>query len=286
MGWFEKIINVTSTTAGLDLVRSILLIMSLIILRYFILRILNRASPNLSLEDKRRWAISLRNTVIFCSLFGLILIWARELQSFALSIVAFAAALVLATKEIIMCISGGFLRAASNSYTLGDHIQVNTNQGRVIDINLFTTTLVELGPDHLSHRMTGKIIKFPNSLLLSFPVIKDNDLNGFILCTFTIPVPYHVDPVKAEHVILAATNKYALPYLDEARGSINIQEIEKMLDTPSLEPRISMTPVDDKQYKFVIRIAIPKTQRNRIEQEIYRIFLIECYGQSTPNESF
>ncbi len=285
MDWLGKLSTFLSSTAGISLAHSIILIVILVVLRSFILQIIIKMYPDIKVEDRRRWSVSLRNTVIFCTLFGLVLIWARELQSFALSIVAFAAALVLATKELIMCFSGSLFRATSQSYSIGDVIEVGPYQGRVVDINMFTTTLAELGPAGMSHRMTGKIIKLPNSLLLLYPVIRDNDLGSFILATILIPVPYSVDPVKAERVVIVATNKYTRPYIKEAEASINVQEIEKLLDTPSVEPRITIVPIDDKHYKFVIRVTIPKEQRNRIEQEIYRDFMLNCHGQSEPEES-
>ncbi len=43
------------------------------------------------------------NTMVFVLLVGLVVIWAHELQAFGLSLVALAAALVLATKELILC---------------------------------------------------------------------------------------------------------------------------------------------------------------------------------------
>lgn len=286
MGWFEKFSFFLASDMGSSIIRSLLLVAILIFFRSFLLRVLIKFYPQTKLEERRRWTVTSRNTVVFISLVGLVLIWASELQSFALSIVAFAAALVLATKELIMCVSGGVLRATTQSYTLGDVIEVGTCQGRVVDINLFSTTLVELGPHGLSHRMTGKLIKMPNSMLLSYPVVKDNELGmHYILDTIIIPVPYAVDPVMAERVVIDATEKYIRPYSKEAETCINIEDLEKLLDTPSIEPRITIVPIDDKQYKFVIRAAMPKDQRNRIEQEIYRDFLFACYGQTEPEES-
>lgn len=286
MNWVEKLSVFLSGDPGASLLRSLVMVVILVVFRSFLLRALLKFYPDTKLEERRRWSVTSRNTVVFISLVGLVLIWASELQSFALSIVAFAAALVLATKELIMCVSGGILRATTQSYTLGDVIEVGSYQGRVVDINLFSTTLVELGPHGLSHRMTGKLIKMPNSFLLSFAVIRDNELGmEYILDTIIVPVPYIVDPVKAERVIIEATEKYIRPYSKEAESCIDIQELEKLLDTPSIEPRITIVPVDDKQYKFVIRAAMPKGQRNRIEQEIYRDFLFACYGQSEPEAS-
>ncbi|HEY6289286.1 MAG TPA: hypothetical protein VIW48_07555 [Nitrospiraceae bacterium] len=45
-------------------------------------------NPTLSIEAKRRWAASVRNTLVFVLLVGLVVIWAHELQAFAVPLVA------------------------------------------------------------------------------------------------------------------------------------------------------------------------------------------------------
>jgi hypothetical protein len=93
----------------LDGLKSLILLVSLVITRALIVRWIFR-NPNLSIESKRRWVVTTRNSIVFAFVVGLVVIWAHELQAFAVSIVALAAALVLATKELILCWSGAALR--------------------------------------------------------------------------------------------------------------------------------------------------------------------------------
>jgi len=56
-------------------------------------------------------------------------------------------------------------------YRVGDRIKIGTATGDVIDVNYLDTTLWELGGDYLStDHPSGRIIKFPNSSVLSTPV--------------------------------------------------------------------------------------------------------------------
>jgi small-conductance mechanosensitive channel len=56
-------------------------------------------------------------------------------------------------------------------YRVGDRIQIGTATGDVIDVNYLDTTLWEFGGDCLStEHPSGRIIKFPNSNVLSTPV--------------------------------------------------------------------------------------------------------------------
>ncbi|HJT29234.1 MAG TPA: mechanosensitive ion channel family protein [Pyrinomonadaceae bacterium] len=56
-------------------------------------------------------------------------------------------------------------------YRVGDRIRIGTATGDVIDVNYLDTTLWEFGGDFLStEHPSGRIIKFPNSTVLSSPV--------------------------------------------------------------------------------------------------------------------
>ena len=56
-------------------------------------------------------------------------------------------------------------------YRVGDRIKIGTATGDVIDVNYLDTTLWEFGGEYLStEHPSGRIIKFPNSNVLSTPV--------------------------------------------------------------------------------------------------------------------
>lgn len=56
-------------------------------------------------------------------------------------------------------------------YRVGDRIKIGTATGDVIEVNYLDTTLWEFGGDYLStEHPSGRIIKFPNSTVLSSPV--------------------------------------------------------------------------------------------------------------------
>ncbi len=56
-------------------------------------------------------------------------------------------------------------------YHVGDRIQVDTFKGDVVEISYFDTTLWEFGGDYLTSDIhSGRLIRFPNSLILQAPV--------------------------------------------------------------------------------------------------------------------
>src|SRR5690606_4205598 len=109
-------------------------------------------------------------------------------KNFAFSIAAVTLALVIATKELILCFSGAMLRAGTGAFTIGDWIEVGANRGEVIDFNLFSTTLQELDRPPNDYSFTGKVIVIPNSLFLSEPIKNLNFSKRYAFHRFNIAI--------------------------------------------------------------------------------------------------
>lgn len=261
-----------------DFIRSLALVLLLVVVRSTVMRAIS-ANPNVPVEARRRWSINLRNGLVILGLIGMVTIWAKELETIALSMVAFAAALVVATKELIMCVGGSAIRTMSNSFDLGDHIEIANLRGRVVDINLFSTTLMEIGPRHDTHQLTGRAVSFPNSLLLGHPVVRENYMGDYVVHVTTVAVPYTVAPAKAERLLKVAAEQACAPHVQAARKHMELTAERQLVDTPSVEPRIAVFPVDDKRYNLILRVAIPAKERHRVEQAILHQFMNDCFPE-------
>lgn len=83
-------------THGRELIFSVLLVVTVLLLRAMAARALLRYEKASS-EVRRRWVAVVRNLSIAIVLFGLLSIWAEELRTLAVSLIAFAVAAVIAT---------------------------------------------------------------------------------------------------------------------------------------------------------------------------------------------
>lgn len=120
--------NLTVSGSLLNLlVSTAVLIITVIIFRLLITRYIRKSVT--STELRRRWLVQSRNGLVLLLLMGLVFIWGEELRTLALSLVAIAIALVVATKELILCITGSLLKAVSSSFDLGDRIQIKDFRG-------------------------------------------------------------------------------------------------------------------------------------------------------------
>ncbi|MEK6783896.1 MAG: hypothetical protein AABY61_00260 [Nitrospirota bacterium] len=272
--WFSIDSSVT-----LDGLKSLILLLSLIIVRTLAVRWI-AGNQTLSMESKRRWVVTTRNSVVFAFLIGLVIIWAHELQAFAVSLVALAAAMVLATKELILCWSGAALRVGGKVYAVGDRIQIAGYRGVVLDHDVFATKLLEIGPGQSAHLYTGRVTFFPNSLLFTNALVKENPEQDYGLYTLTVPVKHDEDWQRAEQTLLEAAKLECAPFMDEAARQMKLLEQANLLEAPSPEPRITIQVPEFGKIHFILRFPAPDRGRSRIEQAILRRYLI---GTTTAN---
>jgi len=258
----------------LDGLKSLILLVSVVLIRTLIARGVSR-NQALSMEDKRRWVVTTRNSMVFVILIGFVVIWAHELEAFAVSIVALAAALVLATKELILCLSGAALRVGGKVYGVGDRIQIAGHRGVVLDHNMFATKLLEIGPGQSSHLYTGRVTVFPNSFLFTNALVKENPGQEYGLYTVTVPLRSEGEWQRAEPALLAAAKAECGPFMEEAARQMKLLEQANLLEAPSPEPRITIQLPEPGVIQLVLRFPAPDRGRSRVEQAILRRYLTE-----------
>lgn len=272
LNWLHNLPNVWLW----DIIRSLILVLALVLLYHMINRIVSNQSK-LHIEAQRRWMVGVRNLLLVLGLSLLATIWAQQITAVAVSMVAIAAAVAISGKEVIMCLLGSLYRSIMRSYSIGDFIEVNKLRGRVVDINFFGTTLLEIGPGHHSHFLTGQELSFPNSILLTQPVIKEEFSARFTVHVIHVPIALTHNILEAEAVLLAAAQEVCAPYLADAEKFMqNFQKIN-MVDSPSVKARTSIHLVDDEQALITVRIGIPSGQRHRIEQQVLHLFVARFF---------
>lgn len=242
------------------------LVVILVVLRAITARYIRKHVA--STELRRRWLVQSRNALILLLMLGLVLIWADELRTLALSIVAIAVAFVVATKELILCLTGSILKTGSRSFNIGDRIQVKDFRGDVIDQNLLATTILEVGPGKITHQRTGRMTTIPNAIFLSEPVINESFTNDYVLHVFTVPFKMQDDWRSAQKLLLESANRHCEPYIEEVRRYMKSVSEDRGLEVPSVDPRVTIQMPVAGEIHLIIRIPTRSGQRGFIEQAI------------------
>ncbi len=266
----EMVIDFFRTPRALgSLASTLILFASVLLFRVVVLNAIRRSKSQP--EGKRKLVIQIKNATLIILIFGLVIIWASELRNFALSLVAIAAALAIATKEIILCFMGGIYKDSIRAFEIGDRIQVGLYRGDVLDHDLLSTRLYEIGPGDGMHQFTGKIVTVPNALFLSNS-IRNEAKAPFDLHTFVVPIAAGLHWKDLEEKLYAACHKECDSYLKEAKQYMRRVQEREGIDVPDLDPRISIHMTSSTEWQLIVRIPVQGLRKSRIEQAILRDF--------------
>jgi small-conductance mechanosensitive channel len=263
---------------------SVAVVFGALVLRWMLLKGVAQM-PIKSQELRRRWILTVRNLTLLLIAVGIVLIWAEQLRTLAISLVAVIVAVVLSTKELILCLTGSFLKASSGAFSIGDRIEVNHIRGDVIDQTLLSTTLMEVGPGEATHQHTGRVLVIPNALFLSSPVINENYTGEYGVHSFCVPIKRDEDFLLHEQALIEAAADVCGPYMAKARASMDYLTRTEGLDAPAVEPRITINFPKPDEVNLVVRVAAPVQRKGRIEQQIVRKYLLTVRDVAAASKS-
>lgn len=157
-------------------------------------------------------------------------------------------------------------------YRVGDRIKIGAATGDVLDVNYLDTTLWEFGGDYLStEHPSGRIIKFPNSTVLSAPVYN-----------YTWPLfPYIWNEIKfhvaynADLEFIAATMKEVA---EQEVGEAMMKQVavfrEILAQTPVNHLEVQERPVvlfrvsDNRWLEAIVRYLVHPKEAGRVKSRL------------------
>lgn len=260
-----------------SIITSLIFIMIVGVIRTFLIRYVRKDSEILG-KEQRRWIIRVKNTASVIILFGLIMIWAPQLHTFAISIAAFAVALVVATKEMILCLTGAIMRATSQPFKVGEWVSVDGVTGEVIDLDAFSFRLQEVDTEGKTYQFTGRTIMIPNSKLFTTNVVNANFYKAYIFEDVRVAVQYaDIDPAALIKAMQDITNKYFEPYKKDAATFNKKIRRHAGVDIGSAEPTYDLTTSELGHFQLHVRLFLPTNVAANLGSEITREFLAQVY---------
>jgi small-conductance mechanosensitive channel len=260
-----------------SIITSLLLIVTIVVTRGFLIRRVRKDDEILG-KDQRRWIIRIKNTSAILIIIGLILIWAPQLHTFAISIAAFAVALVIATKEMILCLTGAIMRATSQPFKVGEWVTVDNVTGEVIDLDAFAFRLQEVDMEGKTYQFTGRTITVPNSALFTSKIVNANFFKTYIFEDVRVAVQYtDIDPAEALKALQKIVEKNFEPLRKDALLFNKKIRRRAAIDVGSAEPVYDLTTSELGHYQFHVRLFVPTAMASNIGSEISRDFLSQIY---------
>ncbi len=245
------------------------LLLSILLLRGLLIRRVRRSRVILDAADRRAISTVHVAAVSACTV-AVIVLWLPQIQHFILSITAIAVALVIATKELLLCLTGAILIRTSRAFTIGDWIMVGTRFGEVIERNFMSTSLQEI--ESRSFTYTGRTVIVPNSLFLSNSVINQNFLRRYQFHSFSITIEPDAFPIDAEEKLQQRIESLTLHFNDTAQRYNKMLEQRTGIDIPDATPSLDFSTNEMAKLVTTITVFCPTEEIAVLEKAIIKEF--------------
>jgi len=265
---------------------SIAFVVTCLVLRWLCVRFVTRMVKDEE-NQHRRWANTITNITSLVIIIGLVVIWLSELRFVALSIAAFAVALVVATREQIQCFLGAVYIASSRAFSVGDWIKVGHHYGEVVRSDWLTTTLLEVDIDSKSYSYTGRSLIIPNNQFSTGVTQNLNFMRRYVAHSFSIVREADAIRVRDARLYLQdLVRDYCSPFKEVADRYSSLIEKRLGIALSVSDSNVRIATNDTARNVFIVTIFCPTQEATRIEEEITEDFLDYWYSVTHKLDEF
>jgi small-conductance mechanosensitive channel len=227
--------------------------------------------------DVRNTSHNIKHFINFVMMLLLLSTWAAEIQNFALSIAAFAVAIVIATREFIQCVIGFFYLVTTRPFKIGDWIQVGDYFGEVVETDWIKTTLHEININ--TYQFSRKTVYIPNNKLITSAIKNLNFSKRYVTHHFMIVRKESLNPYSIYETLSNKAKHYCEDFIDVA-GRYN-SVIERKLDAQvsGPEPEIYFGTTEIGEFKASFTLFCPIEKALDIEHKLTKDFMTLWYKE-------
>lgn len=162
-------------------------------------------------KEKKRFKGRLIYTWVVVAMIITAKIWVDGFTHIIAVLSLVSAALVVTNKELVMNLVGGLIIKWRSVFTEGDHIQLQSYSGTVGELGILYFRLFESSPN-VMNRSSGKMIKIPNGLVISNPILNFSRQSNFIEFNQRWLISSTSDAATAKELLIDAANAVLQPH--------------------------------------------------------------------------
>ncbi|MFH1942522.1 MAG: mechanosensitive ion channel family protein, partial [bacterium] len=242
---------------------------------YFALFFVRRFINSLKIDIKKRHEYRKRVGYAAALIYFLILIplWAGSTQQWATMLSVMGAGVALALHEVLLNIAGWAYIMIRKPYRTGDRIELGNVRGDVIDIQLFQTTLLEIGGWVDGDQSTGRVVNLPHGQIFRNPLHNYTKGFEFIWNEISVLVTFESDWEKAKEILLRCGEEESREVQEHVQRKIDRMAREYLIYYKKFTPFV-YTRIDDNGVKLTLRYLTEAKKRRTgvdiISQKILR----------------
>ncbi len=248
---------------------------ALIFIIWFICKMLIYFNTKYNKNEKIIYIINkgLKLFRLFAILFVCLFLWKENINNVFTIIGITSATIALALKDVLFNLFAGFYIKSSKPFKVEDRIEIDGTIGDVININLCSFNLLEVGDKDQS---TGIIIEIPNSFVFSKKIKNYTKAIKYVWSEIYVKVNLDSDLEKTKKILYNIINKNEIVKTIPSKMKRDMKEAMKdyRIYYNHLEPIIYTNVVDDYVMLSIRYLVHPKKKRF-VESQIWNQIILE-----------
>jgi len=271
MEWLFNIGDTIEESLGISVVTQHRLIMSIVVLAVIgaIKLALRRICDSRVDDSARRYQLNkLSSYTLGIVTFVLLLaIWIGGQTGLATGIGLVSAGIAIALQSPLSNLAGWLFIAIRKPFVVGDRIQIDTDTvGDVIDVRLFSFSVIEVGNWVAADQSTGRIVHIPNSVAFKSNLANYTQGFNFIWNELPVTVTFESDWRRAKDLLSEIAEKHTAIKSDAAMRQVKRTAHKYLIKFEHLTP-IVWTSVADIGVTLTIRyLSDPRKRRSSAEK--------------------
>ena len=253
-----------------NLLYSLLIVLLLWLLRWLVLRFIHKRYA-----DNTRTLYNLRKTIEYASVaLGVLLVgrlWLEGIGTLVTYLGLLSAGIAIALQDLIVALAGWLFIVWRRPFVVGDRIEIAGKMGDVIDIRLFSFSMLEIGRRIDAEQSTGRIIHVPNGKIFSEVLTNMHQGFPYIWNEIAVMVTFESDWEKAKAILVNIINELA-PDVSEALRKARRSGQRFVISYSNVSPTV-YTKVADSGVVLTLRYMVDPRKRRNSEQEIWEATL-------------
>lgn len=277
MQWTDELTYALQSATGLQSITLMHLLQTLLLVAtlFVLLKVVQRIVLWRVVDVTARY-LARKTSSYIVGFIGLLIGWRIWLggENMAMYLGFITAGLAVALKDLLGNLAGWLFIVARKPFTLGDRIAIDNTAGDVIDVRLFSFSLVEIGNWVDADQSTGRIVHVPNGLLFQQSLFNYTQGFNFIWNEIPVTVTFESDWESAKKILLEIATRHSAIKSEFAAGEVRKAAKKFLIHFQHLTP-IVWTDVMDSGVRLTIRYLCEPRQRRSSETAIWEDMLRE-----------
>lgn len=178
------------------------------------------------------------------------------------------AGVAFALQDVIVSIAGWIHIMISGKINVGERVKIGDVKGDIIDIGVFSSTIMEMGAWVDGDLYNGRIVSISNSFVFKENIHHYSAEYPFLWDEVRIPVRHESDIDLARQIFLSVLDEICGEYAEQSKVHWSKMTMKFRVEEAKVEPMVSMM-FDENWISFTLRYVVDFKNRRTIKNSIF-----------------